>query len=61
LHVEHVGKIPTFFHRKLNEFNKQKQAVAKITTVKFKTIVALFKVGYKIAKCEKRSFDLRKF
>jgi hypothetical protein len=31
LHAECVGKSLKFFHRKLNEFNKQEQAFAKIT------------------------------
>jgi hypothetical protein len=33
VHAECVGKTPEFFHRKPNEFNKQKQAFAEITAV----------------------------
>jgi hypothetical protein len=42
-----------FFHRKLNEFNKQKQACAKVTTVMTKLLLASFKVAYRIDKREK--------
>jgi hypothetical protein len=38
--VECVGRIPKFFHWKLKEFNKQKQAFAKITTY-IKTIACI--------------------
>jgi hypothetical protein len=53
-HVETVGvlKTPDFFCRKLNEFNSQKQAFAKITTVTSKPLFASFIVAYRISSCK---------
>jgi hypothetical protein len=42
-----------FFHGKLNEFNKQKQALAKITVTP-KPLPASFKIAYRTAKCKKK-------
>jgi hypothetical protein len=40
VNAECVGKHLNFFHRKLNEFIKQRQALAKITTVTSKLLLA---------------------
>jgi hypothetical protein len=39
-----LKKAPEFFHRKLKEFNKP-----KISTLTSKSLLALFKVAYRIA------------
>jgi hypothetical protein len=58
VHAEYVWKTAGFFRRKLNEFNKQEQAFAKITTVTPKPLLASFKIAYEVAKYIKRtSFD----
>jgi hypothetical protein len=50
----YVERTPEFFHRKLNEFNKQKQAYTKnITTITVQPLLALFEAAYRIAKCRK--------
>jgi hypothetical protein len=54
-------KTPEFFHMKLNEFNKQKQAVAKITTVTLKPLFASFKLVYRIDRSKKTIFNQKKF
>jgi hypothetical protein len=61
VHAECVGKTPENFHKILNEFNKQKQALAEISTVTPKLFPASFKVAYIIAKCKNKIFCWRKF
>jgi hypothetical protein len=49
VYAECVGKILEIFHRKLSEFNEQKQALAKVTVVTSKPVLASFKVSNRIA------------
>jgi hypothetical protein len=50
VHAECVGETTDCFHRRPNEFNKQKHMFAKITTVISKPLLASFKVAYRVAK-----------
>jgi hypothetical protein len=52
MHGECTGRTSDFFHRKPNEFNKQRQALANIITLTTKPLLASFKVAYRTAKCE---------
>jgi hypothetical protein len=51
VHSECAGKIPEFFYSKMNQFNKQRQILAKITCY-IKNIPCM-KLAYIISKCEK--------
>jgi len=52
VHTECAGKIPECFHRKLNEFNKQKQIFAKITIFTSEPWFSLLKFAYTIARVQ---------
>lgn len=51
-YAECVGKTSEFFRRKLNVFNKLKQAFVRIATVIPKPLLSSFKFARRIAKCK---------
>jgi hypothetical protein len=57
VHAECVGRTPKFFHRKIIEFNMQKQTFTKITTITLRPLLASFKVAYRIAVCKNPHTD----
>jgi hypothetical protein len=58
VHAECVRRTREFIHRRLDKFIKQKQAFAKVTTVTSKSLLASFKVPYRISKCKKKKKKL---
>jgi hypothetical protein len=52
-----LGKHWIFFHRKLNDFNEQKPAYAKVATVTPKPLTVSFKVRYRIARPHSTATD----
>jgi hypothetical protein len=62
MRTECGGNATEFFHTKLYDFNKQKQASAKITTVSSKPLLTSFEVAYRVDKHKKNvSFYWIKF
>lgn len=52
-HPEHVGKSLEFFKRRLDEYNKQRRAFTKTSTIAASALLASYKVSYRIARCKK--------
>jgi len=53
MHPDYVDKHIEYFQRKLDEYNKQRQSVQKISSIPLNALLASYQVAYRIAKCKK--------